>query len=177
MQRFILFLDLQEDPDLIKEYEKIHEDVEEYTTPIIKALNGLPVYYRHHIKNGLALGKGLKIMRYQDFTKKRKQSQKRKETKRNEGRVNKKRRVEKVEDVDEVYSPLPSIIYDYDPDHYKPWGGAWSRRYKEEWCKRHAGQVEDVEKVEDVEIVEDVEKEDFEKFVNQFNKRLRVDDV
>ena len=58
------------------------------------------VYYRHHIKNGLALGKGLKIMRYQDFTKKRKQSQKRKETKRNEDRVNKKRRVEDVEDVE-----------------------------------------------------------------------------
>ena len=37
--------------------------------------------------------------------------------------------------------------------------------------------MEDVEKVEDVEIVEDVEVEDFEKFVNQFNKRLRVDDV
>ena len=38
--------------------------------------------------------------------------------------------------------------------------------------------VEDVEKVEDVEMVEDVEKvEDFEQFVNQFNKRLRVDDV
>ena len=70
--------------------------------PIIKALNGLPVYYRHHIKNGLALGKGLKIVRYQDFTKKRNQSQKRKETKRNEGRVNKKRRVEDVEKVDDV---------------------------------------------------------------------------
>ena len=55
-------------------------------------------------KNGLALGKGLKIIRYQDFTKKRKQSQKRKETKRNEGRVNKKRRVEDVEmeDVEKV---------------------------------------------------------------------------
>ena len=77
-----------------------YSDVVEYTTPIIKALNGLPVYYRHHIKNGLALGKGLKIIRYQDFTKKRKQTQKRKETKRNEGRVNKKRRVEDVEDVE-----------------------------------------------------------------------------
>jgi len=42
----------------------------------VKALNGLPVYYRCHIKNGLALGKGLKIGRYQDFTKKRNQSQK-----------------------------------------------------------------------------------------------------
>ena len=51
-----------------EEYEKIYRDVVKYTTPIIKALNGLPVYYRHHIKNGLALGKGLKIMRYQDFT-------------------------------------------------------------------------------------------------------------
>ncbi len=75
-------------------------------------------YYRYHIKNGLALGKGLKIIRYQDFTKKRKHSQKRKETKRNEGSVNKKR------------------------------------------------SVEDVEKVEDVET-----------FVNQFAKRLRIDDV
>ena len=91
---------------------------------LIHTLRGLPVYYRHHIKNGLVLGKGLKIIRYQDFTKKRKQSQKRKETKRNEGRVNKKRRVEDVEDVEEV------------------------------------------EKVEDVE-----------KFVNQFAKRLRIDDV
>jgi hypothetical protein len=44
-----------------EEYEKIYRDVVEYTTPIIKALNGLPVYYRHHIKNGLVLGKGLKI--------------------------------------------------------------------------------------------------------------------
>jgi hypothetical protein len=40
---------------------------------IIKALNGLPVYHRYHIKHGLALGKGLKIGRYQDFTKKRNQ--------------------------------------------------------------------------------------------------------
>ena len=66
------------------EYEKIYRDAVEYTTPIIKALNGLPVYYRYHIKNGLALGKGLKIGRYQDFTKKRNQSQKRKEEKRKE---------------------------------------------------------------------------------------------
>jgi hypothetical protein len=57
------------------------------------------VYYRYHIKNGLALGKGLKIVRYQDVTKKRNQSQKRKEKKRNEGRVNRKRRVENVEDI------------------------------------------------------------------------------
>jgi hypothetical protein len=157
-----------EDDELDSKYEQIYGDVVKYTTPIIKALNGLPVYYRYHIKNGLALGKGPKIAHYKDFTKKRKQSQKRKETKRNEGRVNKKRRVEKVEDVDEVYSPLPSIIYDYDPDHYKPWGGAWSRRYKEEWCKRHAGQVEDVEKVKrSLNIVEKVE----------VNKKRRVEDV
>ena len=60
-------------------------------------LNTFPVYYRNYIKNGLVLGKGLEIIRYQDFTKKRNQSQKRKENKRNEGRVNKKRRVEDVE--------------------------------------------------------------------------------
>jgi hypothetical protein len=54
-----------------EEYKKIYRDTVEYTTHIIKALNGLPVYYRYHIKNGLALGKGLKIVRYQDFTKKR----------------------------------------------------------------------------------------------------------
>ena len=66
------------------EYEKIYRDAVEYTTPIIKALNGLPVSYRYHIKHGLALGKGLTIGRYQDFTKKRNQSQKRKEEKRKE---------------------------------------------------------------------------------------------
>ena len=86
------------------EYEKIYRDAVEYTTPIIKALNGLPVNFCYHIKNGLALGKGLKIVRYQDFTKKRNQSQKRKENKRNEGRVNKKRRVEDVEKVEEEHS-------------------------------------------------------------------------
>ena len=64
------------------------------TTPIITALNGLPVYYRYHIKNGLALGKGLKIGRYQDFTQKRNQSQKRKEKKRKEI----KKKEEDVED-------------------------------------------------------------------------------
>ena len=37
----------------------------------VKALNGLPVYCRYHSKHGLALGKGLKIGRYQDFTNKR----------------------------------------------------------------------------------------------------------
>jgi hypothetical protein len=66
------------------EYEKIYRDVVKYTTPIITTLNGLPVYYRYHIKNGLALDKGLKIERYQDFTKRRNQSQKRKENKRKE---------------------------------------------------------------------------------------------
>jgi hypothetical protein len=76
------------------EYEKIYRDAVEYLTPIITALNGLPVYYRYHIKNGLALGKGLKIVRYQDFTKKRNQSQKRKEKKRKEI----KKKEEDVED-------------------------------------------------------------------------------
>jgi len=42
------------------EYEKIYRDAVEYLTPI---LNGVPVYYRYHIENGLALGKGLKIVR------------------------------------------------------------------------------------------------------------------
>ena len=106
------------------EYEKIHRDAEEYATTITKALNELPVYYRYHIKKGLVLGKGLKIVRYQTFISKRNQTLKRKE--KNEGRVDKKRR------------------------------------------------VEDVEKVEDVVKVEDVEK--VEKFVNQFAKRLRIDD-
>ena len=81
-----------------EEYEKIYRDAVEYTDPIIKALNGLPVYYRYHIKNGLALGKGLKIGRYQDFTQKRNQSQKRKETKRNETKKRKETKKE-VEDV------------------------------------------------------------------------------
>ena len=40
-------------------YEKIHRDTEEYTTTLLKALNELPVNYRHHIKKGLVLGKGL----------------------------------------------------------------------------------------------------------------------
>ncbi len=65
-----------------EEDEKIHRDAEEYTTPFIKALNDLPVYYRYHIKKGLALGKGPKIVRYQDFTKRHNQAQKRKEKKR-----------------------------------------------------------------------------------------------
>ena len=76
------------------EYEKIHRDAVEYLTPIFTALNGLPVYYRYHIKNGLALGKGLKIVRYQDFTKKRNHCQKRKEKKRKEI----KKKEEDVED-------------------------------------------------------------------------------
>ena len=42
-----------------EEYKKIYRDAVEYTTPIIKALNMLPVYYRYHVTNGLALGKGL----------------------------------------------------------------------------------------------------------------------
>ena len=45
-----------------EKYKKIHKDVVEYTTPIINALNELPVYYRYHIKKGLAFGKGLKIV-------------------------------------------------------------------------------------------------------------------
>ena len=53
------------------EYEKIYRDAVEYTTPIIKALNELPVYYRCHFKKGLVLGKGLKLVRYQTFIKKR----------------------------------------------------------------------------------------------------------
>ena len=32
------------------------------------------MYYRYHIKNGLVLGKGLKIVRYQTFIKKRTQA-------------------------------------------------------------------------------------------------------
>ena len=35
----------------------------------------------------------------------------------------------------------------FDPDHYKPWGRAWDKHEKEEWMKRHADRVEDVEKV------------------------------
>ena len=121
------------------EYEKIYRDSVEYLTPIITALNGLPVYYRYHIKNGLALGKGLKMIRYKDFTIKRNQSQKLKEKKSNEGKVNKKRRVEDVKKVEDVEM------------------------------------VEDVEKVNKKRCVEKVE--DVETFVNQFAKRLRIDDV
>ena len=76
------------DKEFKDEYEKIHRDIEEFTDPIIKALNGLPVYYRYHIKKGLELGKGLKIVRYQTFIKKHNQalnqSLKRKEKKRKE---------------------------------------------------------------------------------------------
>ena len=39
------------------------------------------VYYCYHIKIGLVLGKGLKIVRYQACIKKRNQSQKRKREK------------------------------------------------------------------------------------------------
>ena len=46
-----------DDKEFKKEYEKIYRDVEEYTDPIIKALNGLPVYYRYRIKKGLVLVK------------------------------------------------------------------------------------------------------------------------
>jgi hypothetical protein len=53
------------------------------------------LYYRYHIKKGIALGKGLKIVRYQDFTKKHNQAQKRKEEKRKEI----KKKEEDVEDV------------------------------------------------------------------------------
>ena len=35
-----------------EEYKKIHKDAVEYTTPIIKTLNELPVYCRYHIKKG-----------------------------------------------------------------------------------------------------------------------------
>ena len=84
-------------PLLSQLYQKLlSSDAVEYTTPIIKALNELllPVYYRYHIKNGLVLGKGLKIVGYQDFTKKRNQSQKRQEKKRKEI----KKKEEDVED-------------------------------------------------------------------------------
>jgi hypothetical protein len=33
-----------------EEYKKILKDVVEHTTPIINALNELPVYYRYHFK-------------------------------------------------------------------------------------------------------------------------------
>ena len=58
----------------------------------MNALNELPVYYRHHIQKGLALGKGLKIVRYEDFTKKHNQTQKLKEKKRKH--INKEEDVE-----------------------------------------------------------------------------------
>ena len=57
------------------------------------ALNELPVCYRCHIKKGLALGKGLKIVHYQNFTKSHNQTQKRKEEKRKE--------IKKEEDVED----------------------------------------------------------------------------
>ena len=87
-----------------EEYEKIHRDAEEYTISIIKALNELHVYFRYHIKKGLALGKGLKILRYQDFTKKNNQAQKRKEKKRKE--IKKKK-----EDVEDEYNVFCNEIF------------------------------------------------------------------
>ena len=102
-----------DDREFKDEYEKIHRDIEEFTDPIIKALNGLPVYYRYHIKKGLELGKGLKIVRYQTFFSKRNQTLKRKEKKRNEGRVNKKRRVEDVEKVEDVKKVEDKNVEDY----------------------------------------------------------------
>ena len=41
-----------DDREFKDEYEKIHRDIEEFTDPIIKALNGLPVYYRFISKKG-----------------------------------------------------------------------------------------------------------------------------
>jgi hypothetical protein len=38
-----------DDKEFKEEHEKIHRNAEEYTTPIIKALNELPVYYRYYI--------------------------------------------------------------------------------------------------------------------------------
>ena len=68
-----------DDKEFKEEYKKIYRDAEECATIITKALNELPVYYRYHIKIGLVLGKGLKIVRYQTFIKKHNLSQKRKE--------------------------------------------------------------------------------------------------
>ena len=70
-----------DDKEFKKEYEKIYRDAEEYATTITKAFNELPVYYRYHIKKGLVLGKGLKIVQYKTFIKNRNQAQKRKEKK------------------------------------------------------------------------------------------------
>ena len=82
-----------DDKEFKKEYEKIYRDVEEYTDPIIKALNMLPVYYRYRIKKGLVLGKGLKIVRYQNFTKSHNQTQERK--------VKKRKEIKKEKDVED----------------------------------------------------------------------------
>jgi len=41
-----------DDREFKDEYEKIHRDIEEFTDPIIKALSGLPVYYRFISKKG-----------------------------------------------------------------------------------------------------------------------------
>ena len=40
----------------------------------LKKKSGEAKYYRYHIKKGLVLGKGLKIVRYQTFIKKRNQA-------------------------------------------------------------------------------------------------------
>ena len=44
-----------DDREFKDEYEKIHRDIEEFTDPIIKALNELPVYYRYHIKKRVSV--------------------------------------------------------------------------------------------------------------------------
>ena len=75
---------------------RMHESVEDTKL----STNKQHSLSRYHIKKGLVLGKGLKIVRYQTFISKRNQTPKRKEKKRNEGRVNKKRRVEDVEKVE-----------------------------------------------------------------------------
>ncbi len=62
------------------------------------------MYFRYHIKKGLALGKGLKILRYQDFTKKNNQAQKRKEKKRKEIK-------KKEEDVEDEYNVFCNEIF------------------------------------------------------------------
>jgi hypothetical protein len=49
------------------------------------------VYYRYHIKKGLALGTGLKIVRYQNFTKSHNQTRKEK----------KRKEIKKEEDVED----------------------------------------------------------------------------
>ena len=65
-----------------EEYKKIHKQVVEYITLIINAMKELHIYYRHHTKKGLVLGKTknqkeedkikyktnqVKLERYQNF--------------------------------------------------------------------------------------------------------------